>query len=515
MLSHRDIIGPLGGILLAILLAALDSTIVTPALPVMAVEFKGLDHLSWVVVAYLLTSTALTPIYGKLSDLYGRGRLMLVAVGLFMLASALCALAHNLPELIVARAFQGLGGGGLVVTAQSMLADFVPPRERGHFQVYTTIVWTVAAVAGPPIGGWFVDHLSWRWVFWINLPLGLIAYELCRQGASRLRFEPVRRPIDFQGAFLLMAAVTGLLLVSTWGGITYPWSSPIVIGTSLASIALLAAFVALEFRVAEPLWPPRLYANRTIVVTNAMAFIAAVLTFAGIVLFPVFFELVMGFNASNAGVLLIPFQMGMTATAFATGQVMRRTGRYRRMPPAALCFAVAGCGLLATLNASTHPALTMLYTVLVGFGIGACYPVSLVAAQNAAGPNDIGTVTATVSFSRQLGGAFGAAIFWSVILDVMSGDLRGSGTAQARAALFSGGRGALEAVPADLRAAIVTALVHGYHVAFLIAAGVAILGIALSLCLKEEPLRTTLHSAVRPAASSRMIDFEGHESVRR
>ncbi|HXF34419.1 MAG TPA: MDR family MFS transporter [Candidatus Acidoferrales bacterium] len=499
MTSQRDIAGALFGILLALLLGALDSTIVVPALPVMAVDFHGLDHLSWVVVAYLLTSTALTPIYGKLSDIYGRGRLIQVAIAAFTLASILCASAQTLPQMIVARALQGAGGGGLFVMAQAMIADFIPARERGRFQVYTATVWAVAAIAGPPIGGWFVDHLSWRWVFWINLPLGLIALAFCRRAAARLRVEHHPTSIDYIGALLLTLAVTGLLLVSTWGGITYPWLSPVVLGTLAVSVAIFAAFIAWELHVAEPLLPPRIYGNGVIGVTSALGFLTSVLMVGSIVLFPVFFELVMGFDAGNAGILLIPLQVGVTAASFAAGQIMRRTGRYKMLPPLSLAFGVAGALLLATMDATTSPVLTIFYSVLLGIGIGASFPVVVIVAQNAAEPRDLGVATSTVTFSRQLGGSFGAAVFWSIILGVMSGDLHGSGMDAARKALFSGGRAGLERLPANERDAIIGALVHGFHAAFVVAGGVALLAIAFSFLLKEEPLGTTSRGHVVPA----------------
>jgi EmrB/QacA subfamily drug resistance transporter len=501
MMRH-DIAGPLAGILLAILLGALDSTIVTPALPVMAVEFKGLEHLSWVVVAYLLTSTALTPIYGKVSDIYGRGRLIQIAIVVFVGSSVLCAAAQTLTQLVAARALQGAGGGGLIVMAQAMIADFISPRERGRFQAYVASVWAVASVAGPPVGGWFVDHLSWRWVFWLNVPLGFVAFLLCRHAAKRLHVEHRRAPIDYVGAALLMIAVTGLLFVSTWGGITYPWTSPVVLGTLAGALIVLASFIALEFRVAEPLLPPRVYANRVIVVANVLGFVTQMLAFGGIVLFPVFFELVMGFDAGNAGVLLIPFQVGITIASFSAGVVMRRTGRYKLLPPVALCVGVVGCLLLATISAATPPLVTMLYTVLMGMGIGASYPVVIVAAQNAAEARDLGVATSTITFSRQLGGSFGAAVFWSIVLGVMSGEVHGSGMEAARAALFSGGRAGLTHLPAGPEAAIIGALVGGFHVAFLVAAAIALLGIGLGLLLKEEPLKTSAHGAVRPAQSA-------------
>jgi EmrB/QacA subfamily drug resistance transporter len=501
MVSHRDISGALGGILLAIFLGALDATIVTPALPVMAIDFRGLDHLSWVVVAYLLTSTALTPIYGKLSDMHGRGRLILVAIAVFVLASVLCACAQSLDQLVAARLLQGAGGGGLIVMAQAMIADFVSPRERGRIQVYTTVVWAVASVAGPPIGGWFVDHLSWRSVFWINVPLGFLSFELCRRAALRLRVERVRATIDYAGAVLLAGAVTGLLLVSSWGGITYAWTSPILLGTLSAGLLLFAVFVAVELRAREPLVPARIYASGVIVLTNALGITTSMLTLGCIVLFPVFFELVMGFDAGNAGVLLIPLQVGITIASFIGGQVMRRSGRYKNIPVATIGFAVAGFLLLSTMNATTSLASIMWDTVLVGLGIGACFPVVLVATQNAVEARDIGIATSTVTFSRQLGGSFGAAVFWSIILGVMSGDLRGGGMETARNALFSGGRAALERLPASDRSAIVAALVHGYHVAFLVASAIALAGIFVSLLLKDEPLRMTQRGGLTQARS--------------
>lgn len=488
--SHREILSILSGILLGMMLAALDQSVVTTALPAIAGELGGFERLSWVVAAYLLTATASTPIYGKLSDLYGRRLMLEIAIILFVAASMLCGLAQTMPQLIAGRALQGLGGGGLVSMAQAIIADVISPRERGRYQAYLSGVWATASVGGPVLGGFFVDYLTWRWVFWINLPVGVAAFVLCRRALGLLVTSRARRRIDYLGALLLTLAVTDLLLIFTWGGTLYGWTSPRLLSLMALAPPLLAAVVLQELRAAEPVLPPRLFANSVIRTANLASFIVAMAMFGGIVLLPVFLQLVTGVGAGDSGILLIPFMGGTVVGAFTAGQLMRWTGRYKIFPILGLSAGALAFALMATMDATTAPATAMIYMGVLGVGLGTSMPVMLVAVQNATEARDIGVATATVAFFRSLGGSFGASILWSIFLAALSRGLAATG-GMPDAALLQSGPDAATHLSARQHALLVPALVHGFHLVFAIGAGMLALSVLVSAFLRELPLRTT------------------------
>jgi EmrB/QacA subfamily drug resistance transporter len=504
--SHREILEILSGILLGMMLAALDQMAVGTALPTIAAELHGAEHLSWIVAAYLLTSTATTPIYGKLSDLYGRRLLLQIAIAIFVVASALCGLTQTMAELIGARALQGLGGGGLICMAQAVIADVVSPRERSRYQAYFASVWAISSVSGPIMGGLFVDYLSWRWVFWINLPIGIGAYVLCQRALRKLAARRIQRPIDYAGAVLLMSAVTALLLVASWGGTEYAWLSAEIVGLALLGLVLLAAFVLRELGAPEPILPLRVFRNAVIRVAAAMSFVVAMAMFAATVFLPIYLQLVAGVSPSASGMLLVPLMTGSVVGGFSAGQLMGRSGRYKRYPIVGLLVASAAFALLATLSAASPASFSLACMGVLGIGIGMTMPVTLVAAQNAADPRDIGTVTSAVAFFRSMGGSFGVAILWTVLLLVLDRELgpaaSGSdlGAGGLGIALLHGGPEAIAHMPPDQRAVVLPVLTHAFHVVFWSGAGLALICFLLALCLPEIPLRTT--PAGRAAAPS-------------
>lgn len=494
--SHREILVILSGVLLGMMLAALDQSIVATALPAVARELKGLTHLSWIVAGYLLTSTAATPIYGKLSDLYGRRALMQIAIALFVAASLLCGLAQSMPQLIVARALQGLGGGGLISMAQAVIGDIIAPRERGRYQAYMSSVWAVASIGGPVLGGLFVDYLSWRWVFWINLPLGIAAFILCRRALARLALAPrARRPIDYLGATLLTAAIADLLLMVSSGGSVLPFTSPTFLLLAAAAPPLVLAFVVQELRAAEPILPPRLFAHPVIACANLISFMVAMAMFGGMVLLPVFLQLVIGVGAGNSGLLLIPLMGGSVVGAFTSGQRMRHSGRYKLLAVSGLAMSALAFALLATMDATTRPSIAMAYMALLGTGIGMSMPVMLVAVQNAAEPRDIGSATASVAFFRSLGGSFGAAVLWSVLVAALAARLGGSELGNN---LLEGGAGAVTQLPVEQRAVLLAALAHSFQLVFALAALIATASVVATLFLKELPLRSAVAAGTGP-----------------
>jgi len=461
-------------VLTTVILSSLDQTVVTPALPAIARELHGLEHLSWIVSAYLLTSTALTLVYGKLSDIHGRRGLMLFAIVVFVGSSLLCALAQNIPQLIAARALQGAGAGGLLVTAQATMADLVSPRERARYQVYITSTFALASAAGPPLGGFLVDHLTWRWVFWINLPVGIVAYLICRR-VPAWHVGVADRRIDYVGLALVVLAATAVLLLISWGGSVYPWTSFPVIACGVFAVVLFGAFVLREQRTETPVFPPRLLANRTVRTGALAVFLLAMLMLGAIVLVPVFLQLVMRVGAGSSGALLVPMLIGLALASTNASQIMRRTGRYKALLPAGLLCAIGAYALFATLTAASPQHLVVLALVLLGLGIGTCVPTINVAVQNSADPRDLGVTVSTVTFSRSLGGAFGAAAFWALFLGFLPAP----------------GASALHDAAAAESLAVVAALTGAFHVAFSAGTGIAVFALAVVLSLKEEPLKTT------------------------
>src|SRR4051812_6214396 len=339
-------------LLLVLLLASLDQTIVSTALPTIVGDLGGIDHLSWVVTAYLLASTVVTPVYGKLGDLYGRKLVLQTGIVLFLIGSALCGIAQNMPELIAFRALQGLGGGGLMVTTVATIGDLVPPRDRGRYQGLFGGVFGVSTVIGPLIGGFFVDHLSWRWIFYVNLPIGGVALAVIAV-AFHARPDRLRHSIDYLGAALLAGGLSAIVLFTSLGGTTYDWSSPHLIVLGLLGVILLGLFVPVEMRAAEPILPMTLFKNRTFTVTSAIGFIVGVALFGSITYLPLYLQIVKGYSATASGLLLTPMMAGVLVTSIGSGNIISRTGRYRVFPIVGTALAAVAIFLLSRLSVST------------------------------------------------------------------------------------------------------------------------------------------------------------------
>ncbi len=458
MVRHRELLGTLSGGFLALGLAALDQAIVTPALPAIARDLHGLSILSWVVAAYLLTSTTLTLVYGKLSDIYGRATMIRYAIVIFIGASLLCALAQNMVELVAARALQGIGAGGIPVMAQAMVGDIVPPRERARYQSFVSIVFAVALVGGPPLGGLLVG-IDWRWCFWINLPLGALAFALVTRAAPRIPRGHGAQRIDVAGQLLLAGAVTAFLLLCSWGGTVYPWTSAPIAATAAIGAAFLAGLVLQERRSAEPIFPARIFGRHALFTTDLVNALMAVLQFGGVVLMPVFLQLVMRLQPAVSGVLLIPMLAGTTIGSVTAGQVLHRTGRLGYLMPIGLGLTAAGYVLMAILGASSPLPLVALFLAAIGTGIGTVYPISNTLATTTVARADIGVAMSSITFARALGGASGSAAFWSLLLAFVGRDV-----ATAPAAVLE----------------------RGFHDVFLVAAAVAVAAAALSARISDQ-----------------------------
>lgn len=404
------------GVLLAMLLAALDQTIVGPAMPTIGAELGDVAYLPWIVSAYLLTATATTPLYGKLADIHGRRPVLLGAIGLFVLGSIACGLAPTMLALVLGRGLQGLGGGGLVALAQTVIGDLVPPRERARYTVHISAMWATASVAGPVAGGLFAEHLHWSLIFWINIPLAAVAVAMTGGRLRRLPFRLRPHRLDLAGSLLIVAATVALMLALTWGGSRHPWTSPTVVGLLALSLAAWAAFGLHLGRAREPLIPLAVLRDPVVAsATGCMFFGTAV--FVGLSTFvPLYLELAFGLGAGQAGVALLPLVAGSVVGASASGRLTARVSRYKR--PAVLGCVAAGGGLalLAFLGETATLAETEILLAVVGGGVGTLFPVTNVSVQNAADSHDLGVATASLAFARSLGAAVGVAALGAIIL---------------------------------------------------------------------------------------------------
>ncbi len=490
--THEQIRQVIIGILLCLFLAAIDQTVVIPAVPAIASDLNGFDHLAWIVTAYLLTSTVATPIYGKLSDIYGRRALLLPAIVIFVGASMLCGFAQSLMQLILARALQGLGGAGLMSMAQAAIADVVSPRERGRYQGYMAGTWGVASVAGPIIGGWVTDDFSWRWIFWVNLPIGIAAFMLSSRALKMLKVTPRKSRIDYLGAALLAGCTTTSLLVLSWGGGDYAWLSPEILGLGAASLVLLALLVWQERRAAEPLMPPRLFANTVFSRGVALASLNAGAMFGATFLLPLYFQLTSGADASLSGTLIVPFLAATCVGAFSGGQIARRIGRVKRLIQWGLIVGLAGFVALAFIGGATPLWLVAVLMFAVGLGIGLVMPCVLVNIQNAAERRDVGAATGAFLFLRSMGGALGSTLAGVVLSGQFDGAVRRAGLPSTlHLGALRGAEGAATVLDPVLMAGAHDALTFAFHAAFIACAVLVALALAATIGLPDVSLRTT------------------------
>jgi EmrB/QacA subfamily drug resistance transporter len=422
--SRREIVSILSGLILAMFLASLDQTIVATSLSTMAKDLNGWSMMSWVVSAYLVASTVTTPIYGRLSDLYGRRSVLLIAIGVFLAASVLCALSQSMLQLIGARVLQGVGGGGLRSVSQAAIADAIPPRDRGRYQGYFSSVMAISNVLGPVLGGFFADYLTWHWIFWINLPFGGLALVLCNRNLRRLP-KPRRRPvIDWLGAALIVASTTPILIgigrVEAAGG----WLRLDVLGPLAIGILFLFALVVREREAASPIIPLRLFGNQIFAVANLITFTMSMVMIALIILVPLNFELVGGLSANQAGIRLIPMTGGTVLGSFIAGQLVSATGRYRFCPIFGALFMTLGCGTIAIVGLGQSGLLDTALTAVLGLSFGFQLSPVIVLVQNALDLEDAGIGLSVVLFFRLIGGAFGVALLTALLVaDLNSGAL--------------------------------------------------------------------------------------------
>jgi EmrB/QacA subfamily drug resistance transporter len=411
-----------GALMLVLLLASLDQTIVATALPTIVGELGGIEHLSWVVTSYLLASTVVGPLYGKFGDLYGRKVVLQTAIVIFLLGSALCGLAQNMGELIAFRAIQGIGGGGLIVTTIAVIGDVIPPRERGRYQGFFGAVFGVSTVIGPLLGGFFVDNLSWRWIFYVNLPIGGLAL-LVIGAVFHSRAVQVRHRIDYLGAALLAGGLSAIILFTSLGGTTWPWGSTESLALVVLAVVLLTAFLLVERRAAEPIVPLALFRNRTFVVTSAIGFIVGFALFGAVTYLPLYLQIVKSHSPSSSGLLLTPMMAGLLVTSIGSGQLITKFGRYRPFPIAGTALMTLALFLLSGIGLSMPVWQTAVYMLILGFGLGMTMQVLVLAAQNAVPYELLGVATSGSTLFRQVGGSIGVSIFGAIFANRLATNL--------------------------------------------------------------------------------------------
>ncbi len=513
VLPHRRVLVIVGALVLGMFLAALDQTVVSTALPTIVGDLHGASHISWVVTAYLLSSTVSMPLWGKLGDQFGRKFFFQASIVIFLIGSALSGLSHSMSELIMFRAVQGLGGGGLIVGAQTIIGDVVSPRDRGRYMGFFGAMFGITTIVGPVIGGLFVESLGWRWIFYINIPIGAVALAVT---AATLpgTLSRVRHRVDYLGAVLLALAASALVLFTSLGGTSYPWNSLFIIATGAGGLVLTALFVWAEHRAAEPIIPLRLFRNRVFTSASTIGFVVGFAMFGALTFLPLFLQVVKGVSPTASGLRLFPLMGGFFISSIGSGQLVSRWGRYKVFPVVGTALMTLGLFLMSLIGVETNDYVTGLYMLVFGVGMGLVMQVLVVAVQNAVSYEDLGVATSGTTFFRMIGGSFGTAVFGAVYANLLRGNVLDALHRHALPAgvnLGNANAQSLGSLSAVVRSGVVHGIAQTISTVFLISVPISAVGFGLSWLLPEIALRRSIRTpdageGLRVAVPSSSLD---------